>query len=275
MTREEELLLNIVSNNEFEEYNNCIGQLKNKFVVEQLSHIRGNLIEWLPISDKRILELNGCYGAVSECIVQKAKTLDVLVFEDNQYDVCSRRMARYNNASVIRGDLSDVIKTGNQYDFVIIANPFFESVEQLTGVVNECTKILQTNGKVCVSVDNKYGLKYFDGAQEPNKGVRFFGVEGYRDYCGVRCFSKQEIVEAIDNTNIAKASWYYPYPDRLLPLSIYSDEYLPKKGELVNNIRNFGEPNVISFDENQVWDNLISDGLFQQFSNAYLLLLEV
>ena len=63
---------------------------------------------------------------------------------------------------------------------------------------------------------------------------------------------------------------YYPYPDMHLPLAIYSDKWLPHRGELTNNYRNFGTDRLELFNEAQTWDELIADGKFAEYSNSYL-----
>lgn len=274
MTRDEELLLEIVSNNSFDEYNKCILEEKNKFLIEQLSHIRGNIFEWLQVRNKKVLEVNGGYGAVSECLVQIVSELDVIVEGDVQFEISSKRLNRYGNATVIKKELDETIQ-GGLYDMVLVANPYYRSISHLITEINKYKEHLKDGGKLCIAIDNKYGLRYFDGANEPNNNIRFSGIEGYRDYEGVRSFSIQELKKALSQVGISAVKWFYPYPDRLLPSVVYSDEYLPKKGELVNNYRTFGEPSIISFDETQAWDNLINDGIFQQFSNSFMLLIEV
>jgi hypothetical protein len=53
--------------------------------------------------------------------------------------------------------------------------------------------------------------------------------------------------------------------------TIYSDKYLPKKGELSNNLRNFDRERILSFDETLVFDQIIDEEEFPLFSNSYLL----
>lgn len=274
MTKDEELLLEIVSNNSFSEYNKCISEEKNKFLIEQLSHIRGNIFEWLQVRNKKVLEINGCYGAVSECLIQTASSLDVIVNDDIQFEISSKRLNRYGNAVVIKQELDDDIQESS-YDMVLVANPYYRNESHLVTEIHKYKEHLEDGGRICIAFDNKYGLRYFDGANEPNNNIRFSGIEGYRDYIGIRSFSRQELENALSQVEISSVRWLYPYPDRLLPSVIYSDEYLPKKGELVNNYRSFGNPCMISFDETQAWDNIIGDGLFTQFSNSYLVILEV
>ncbi len=65
--------------------------------------------------------------------------------------------------------------------------------------------------------------------------------------------------------------FYYPYPDYKLPSVIYSDEYLPKQGELNRNICNFDRDRLVLFDEGKVFDQVIKDGLFPLYSNSFFI----
>ena len=65
--------------------------------------------------------------------------------------------------------------------------------------------------------------------------------------------------------------FYYPYPDYKFMTDIYSDEYLPDKGSLTNNLRNFDQDRMILFDESKVFDTLIDNDLFPQFSNSFFI----
>ena len=63
--------------------------------------------------------------------------------------------------------------------------------------------------------------------------------------------------------------FYYPYPDYKFPTAVYSDRYLPKKGELLNNIRNFDADRYVLFDEGKAFDSLADTGYFPIFSNSF------
>ena len=47
---------------------------------------------------------------------------------------------------------------------------------------------------------------------------------------------------------------------------LYSDEYLPGKGELAYNMRNFDRDRMVLFDEKSAFDGLMQEGLFPSFS---------
>ena len=53
-------------------------------------------------------------------------------------------------------------------------------------------------------------------------------------------------------------------------MSIYSDAYLPRQGELIDQIGNFDTERMVLFDETRAADALIARNRFRDFSNAYL-----
>ena len=48
-----------------------------------------------------------------------------------------------------------------------------------------------------------------------------------------------------------KLYFYYPYPDYKFPSCIYSEDWLPQAGELMDNRRNFDRDRLKLFDERQ------------------------
>ena len=57
-------------------------------------------------------------------------------------------------------------------------------------------------------------------------------------------------------------------------MTIYSDKRLPQKGELKDNFCNFDRFRIQLFNESRVYDSLVDAGLFPEFSNSFLLLVE-
>lgn len=132
-------------------------------------------------------------------------------------------------------------------------------LEKLRSVLNDETVI-------AVAADNKYALSGFAGAH-------YFGNGNTQETR--RQFTKESLIEMAIKAgfDIADIHMYYPYPDMSLPLAIYSDRYLPRKGELTNNYRNFGTDRLYIFDEAAKWDEIIEDGRFPDFANSFLMVL--
>ncbi|MCI8326339.1 MAG: hypothetical protein HFI37_01020 [Lachnospiraceae bacterium] len=85
----------------------------------------------------------------------------------------------------------------------------------------------------------------------------------------------KEIQKLFDQMGFTHIRVYYPYPNCDYPMKIYSDDYLPKKGELRNNrMRNFEREIMLFRDEEELFDRIIEEEQFPIFSNSYLLVAE-
>lgn len=133
---------------------------------------------------------------------------------------------------------------------------------------------LKPGGQIVLAIENRIGLKYWAGFTEDHVGEYYEGLEGYPDTDGVRTFSKPALCEVIRQAGDLKADFYYPFPDYKLPRVIYSDAYLPKPGELGEDFPNYDRERILAFSEGRVLDSLIQDGLFDQFANSFLVILE-
>ena len=125
-----------------------------------------------------------------------------------------------------------------------------------------------------IAIENRLGLKYWAGCTEDHVGTYFEGIEGYPNTSGVKTFSRKELLDTIQAAGDFRTTFYYPYPDYKFPMSIYSDAYLPKKGELRDNFCNYDRVRMQLFQEPKVYDTLVDAGMFPEFSNSFLVLVE-
>ncbi|MFN1862475.1 hypothetical protein ACK2FV_05650 [Clostridioides difficile] len=167
-----------------------------------------------------------------------------------------------------------------KYDYITLigvfeyAESYINSKKPYIEFLRIVKKHLKKNGKIIIAIENRLGLKYWAGCKEDHLGTYFEGLEGYREDKGIKTFSKNELEDIFKLVGFYKYNFYYPYPDYKLPITIYSDEYLPKLGELNNNFRNFDLDRVVTFNETEVFDSIIKNNLFPIFSNSYLIILE-
>ena len=134
-------------------------------------------------------------------------------------------------------------------------------------------KVLKPNGKLLLSIENKLGLKYFAGCREDHTGRFFESIEGYPHKDGPYTFSRKELKKLAAEVGF-ECRFYYPYPDYKFPVQIFSDEYLPQKGDLVRNWQNFDADRIALFDESKAFDTIIEAGLFNEFSNSFFIEME-
>lgn len=278
----EEELLEIVKNNTKEKHNEVIVQRNSWPVLYHLSDIRGNIVEWMDITkEDSVLEIGAGCGAVTGTLAGKAKKVDCIELSKSRSMVNATRNKDCDNINIKLGNFQDVEQTlTEKYDYITLigvfeyASSYIAAEHPYQEFLSIIKKHLKPQGKIVIAIENKYGLKYWAGCKEDHTAGFYSGLEGYVGVENVRTFSKKELKDIADSVGLKGQKFYYPYPDYKLPLSIYSDEYLPKPGELTNNFRNFDNERMMVFDESRVFDNVIKDGLFDEFSNSYLLILE-
>lgn len=162
------------------------------------------------------------------------------------------------------------------WDYLVVSDAFARAPAKFGGnapyqqFFEELIKHLNPKGHIILAVDNRYGLQYFAGCKERLTGRYFEGLEGYPESEGVQTFSKQAVLEIIREAGFTGVKTYYPYPNYRYMTALYTDAQLPSPGELTTNLCNFEEERVVLFDEAKVFDGLIKEGRFQEFSNSYL-----
>lgn len=277
----EEKLLTIAQKHTEEELNQVIARENSWPVMYHFSNIRQNIIDWLPITkEEKVLEVGAGCGAITGALARKAGEVDCIELSRKRSLINAYRNKEHDNIKIIMGNFQDIEPNlDSTYDYITLIGVFEYSQGYIQGE-NPYNRMLESikghlvpTGKIVVAIENRLGLKYWAGCTEDHVGRYFEGLEGYHTTKGVRTFSKKEWEKMIQETGL-KAEFYYPYPDYKFPLSIYSDKYLPRKGELNLNSYNFDRKKIELFDEGKVYDSLIEDEMFPVYSNSFLILLE-
>lgn len=162
------------------------------------------------------------------------------------------------------------------WDYIVVSDAFARVPAMFAGEApydqffEKIKRHLNPKGHVILAVDNRYGLQYFAGCKERLTQRYFEGLEGYKSSEGIRTFSKEAVLEMAYEAGFAQVRTYYPYPNYRYMTALYTDGHLPSQGELNTSLTNFEEERVVLFDEAKVFDGLIQEGKFQEFSNSYL-----
>ena len=279
--KNEDELLEAVKYHTPEEYNQLITENQSWSFLYHLSHLRGNIVEWIPqIENADVLEIGAGCGAVTGAIAQKAKRVTCVELSKKRSLINAYRNQDQSNIEIKVGNFEDVEKHLSQkYDIITLigvfeyAQSYINAEKPYLQFLNVIKKHLKKNGHIIIAIENKFGMKYWAGCREDHLGQYFVGIEGYSKTNGVRTFSKQELQQIFEECGFEKQEFFYPYPDYKLPVMIYSDEYLPRVGELQLNQRNFDGERVVVFDEAKVFDNIIRNNMFPFFSNSFLVIL--
>lgn len=248
-------------------------------VLYHLSHLRGNLTEWLPVmAGDRVLEFGADTGQLTGGFLKKAEKVVCLEESMSRSRILARRYQDAGNLTVYAGDpwanLEQIASERPEeasYDWIIAvgllqqAGKYFPGDRPELEALGRLKRCLGPGGHMVLAADNRFGLKYWAGAMEPHTGRYFDSLQGRGT-----TYSRREIEQILQEAGYTELSFYYPYPERWFPTAIYSDARLPRSGELNRNLRNFEGERLLLFDEEKVYDQLIWDGRFPDFANTYL-----
>lgn len=277
----EEEILSIVKNAARIEYPSIIEESRSWPVLYHLSSLRGNIVDWLPIKPTdRVLEIGSGCGAITEKLADKAGSVTCVDLSAKRSRINAYRNHDKDNIEIHVGNFSDIEPSlAGDYDFACMIGVFeygqsyIHTDTPYEDFLNIMRKHVKKDGCIVIAIENKFGLKYWAGCQEDHAGAYFCGLEGYPEGGSARTFTRPGLEKILKKCGVENYSFYYPYPDYKFPTVIYSDRRLPRQGELTDNIRNFDRDRMVLFNEKYVFDGTIQDGLFDVFSNSYLVMI--
>lgn len=215
-----------------------------------LSEQRENVVEWFEFSpDARLLQIGADYGALTGLYSRRVKEVCVLEEEPGITEIVKMRYPEADNIIYEAESLEEhAKKQAGSYDYVMmigsLAAPYKEQIEAAKSLV-------KPDGCLILAVCNKFGMKYWAGCEREPVNV-----------------SRKELAALIGGEETAK--WYYPMPDYKIPITIYSQSYLPKKGDLTHTITAYDYPKYIRMDVGEKYDEVCEDGEFEQYANSFL-----
>ena len=242
-------LTELVSTKKEEAFQEVIAEHKDYVLMHHLSAARANLISWLPINkSQHVLEVHAECGACTGALAELAGAVTALSDTEEEAQVNRLRNKERTNINYRIGGIKALsLKEQASYDWIIADT---DSLTQL----KELRQYLAPDGRLVLAASNCFGIRRWAGVGEEPGEV-----------------SRNELTGALAEAGFTEWEYYYPYPDREFPMMLYSDEWLPRKGELRHNLRNFKEPRYEHFSEQQAFDCVIEKGMFREYANAYLI----
>ena len=274
----EDEILEIVKKYSTVEYDRIIAERKSWPILYHLSALRENIVDFLPIKKTdKVLEVGSGCGAITGALSRKAGSVTCVDLSKKRSLINAYRHSESENVTIHIGNFTDVEPDlPADYDYICLIGVFEYGQAYIGGSTpyEDFLKILQKHlapgGRIVIAIENKYGLKYFAGCKEDHLGDWFSGIENYPNGGVVRTFSRKKLEKIFDACGVGERSFYYPYPDYKFMTTVYSDAYLPGRGELSNKLRNFDRDRMLLFDEKSAFDGIVEEGLFSVFSNSYL-----
>lgn len=223
-----------------------------------LAELRENILDWYEWNpEASLLQVGADYGALTGLFLQKTGEVTVLDPSEEALQVVRQRYRQDPKlnllcTSLTAGDGSG-LKSGSLqkegYDYVTIIGTL-SAEAPIKDQLEAAKQLLHPNGVLFLAVCNSFGIKYFAGAERDAVTV-------------TKKVLKQLLPDAV---------FYYPVPDYKLATEIYSDAYLPKKGDLTGIVTAYDDAAYTSMDLGVAYDAVCEDGQFDNFSNSFLVI---
>lgn len=220
------------------------------------SDARESLVEWFHFEPgKSLLEAGADQGALVSLFLKKGLELTVLDQDTEELSYVAER-ARAEGTDTGRlhtfcGELS-ALPESTQFDYI-----FFDGTlgKKDAAIVAAAKKHLKQDGILLAAADNSYGLRVFAGARAGQNAMNRSTLEA--------------LLQAGENGKIRR---YYPEHDRKLPATIWSDAYLPGRGDLSRVLYAYDFPKYLVLDISAKYDEIAEDETFPDFADAFLFL---
>lgn len=246
-------------------------------VLYHCSNIRENLLEWYPFKENAsLLEVGSGCGALTGLFSRKVSSVTCIELSERRALINAYRNKDCNNVKIMIGNF-EKIPIEEKYDYITLIG-VWEYAESYITAQNPYLKMLKMlkrhlkeDGKLLIAIENKMGIKYWNGAVEDHTGKMYSGLNDYVDDSkGVRTFSRPEIERLLREAGWTSFKFYYPMPDYKLPEVIYSDKRLPQPGELRDYRKDYSAARVYHFYDAVISDQLCRDNMIPYFANSFL-----
>ena len=232
-------------------------------------------------SGDKVLELGCGCGAITRYLGEIGANVVAVEGSLARARVAAERCRELPNVRVVVDDFLS-FETDERFDCILLigvleyAALFSDKENPFEHYLRAVTRFLAPGGKVVLAIENKVGLKYFNGCGEDHVGVPFFGVQDLYKAKTARTFGRRELIAQLSAAGLSQANFYYPFPDYKLPSVVLSEKALTEPGFDVIDLlarchaRDYTGSPYRGFDEALAFSVLHSNGLLADLSNSFL-----
>ncbi|KQY84851.1 hypothetical protein ASD25_07510 [Brevundimonas sp. Root1423] len=153
---------------------------------------------------------------------------------------------------------------------------FVKAEDPYRTVLQYFSDMLLDDGVLILAIENQFGLKYFNAADEDHWGTPYVGIEGYHKRPNsVRTFGRSELGRLLSE-RFTETRYFYPYPDYKLPDVVIAEDFLRsgEAGEMVSQVRSrdYTGRRPGNFDEPAAVLELARNDLLAPLANSFLVI---
>lgn len=231
----------------------------------------------------KILELGCGCGAITRQLGEAGAHISAVEGSTRRARCTALRCCDLKNVKVYVSNFQDITFEQN-FDYITLigvleyASLYFDSEQPFDECLKIIQKALKPEGKLIIAIENKLGLKYFNGLSEDHLGIPYYGIQNLYNRQTATTFGKLEISDLLNRTGYVNLKFQYPFPDYKIPSLLLNEEAFNDKHfdvlELLRPIkaRDYGSYFKGNFDEGMVWPGLHQNKLLGEFSNSFLVI---
>lgn len=231
-----------------------------------------------------VLELGCGCGAMTRYLGEIGAIVDSVEGTSSRARIAGERCRELENVKIHVDNFLD-FESEKKYDWVLFIGvleyaPLFSSAsDPIQSYLQIAKKYLKPSGKLVVAIENKLGLKYFNGCAEDHLDEINLSIENRYKKVSPITFGKKEIKQLLNANGFLSTKFFYPFPDYKLPVLILDDESLKDANisqELLSSIqsRDYSGRTGRVFEESLVWPELCKNDIARDLSNSFLIIAE-
>jgi GT2 family glycosyltransferase/SAM-dependent methyltransferase len=247
-----------------------------------LSPLRYNLLRGFTLTKgSKVLEIGCGCGAITRYLGEQKLEVVALEGSRRRASITALRCRDLSGVKVVF-DTFDNFETTERFDAVTLigvleyARLYSNHPDPIGSVLKRAASLLKPDGHLIIAIENRLGLKYWNGRPEDHLGTLYTGITDLYPPHGPVTFGKKELEELLHGADLPMVHFYYPFPDYKLPSLLFSDEALRhphfRHADILTQAlsRSYHDNQTVNFDEGLVWPILASNGLTAELANSFL-----
>ena len=249
----EQEIINYIEKFDKKDYEEIIRKDNRIEIIQIFSKLRENIISWYCFEENStILEIGADWGQITEILSKSAKKVVSVEESSKKREAILKRHKDIENLEII--DNIDNIQ--EKFDYITLIG-IEKTKKELKDLLISLKDLLNDNGKILITVDNKIGMSLFTSINDNEEEISNISNE--------YIYTLNELEEQIKKAGFKNQNTYYPMPDYKLTNVIYTEENPLSISNITRNITYNEEDAIKLYKQNDVYMRIIKDDIIKKY----------